>query len=180
MRRSFQEKTDDIGWYASDQKGQIMFVQPDRDVDASKKRSARHLRSLAESGSTVKPDRSGSLADYGILCVWTRTIPPTFCGLLPMRRRRHTIHMGFVTAGRDRTIWVRETARERLSISSGISPRVPLCWSAIGIPFEKNQTMEDGTFPSGCNGQQYRSGPVLCGTEYPWHWRIPEREPACT
>lgn len=48
-------KTDDIGWYASDQKGQIMFVQLDRDVDASKKKIRQTSPKLAESSSTVKP-----------------------------------------------------------------------------------------------------------------------------
>ncbi len=91
MRRSFQEKTDDIGWYASDQKGQIMFVQLDRDVDASKgKRSARHLRSFggeqfdSQTGSQRQLVRLRNFMrmDETILDVlWT----------LPMRRRQHTI-----------------------------------------------------------------------------------------
>ena len=38
-------KADDIGWYASDQKGQVLFVQLDRDIETAKK-IRQHPRSL--------------------------------------------------------------------------------------------------------------------------------------
>lgn len=84
-------KTDDIGWYASDQKGQIMFVQLDRDVDASKKKNpARHLRSLrrAVRQSNRSQRQLVRLRNFMRMdeddssdVLWT----------LPMRRRQHTI-----------------------------------------------------------------------------------------
>ena len=47
-------KADDIGWYASDQKGQVLFVQLDRDIETAKKIRQASPK-LAESRETVKP-----------------------------------------------------------------------------------------------------------------------------
>ena len=53
-------------------------------------------------------------------------------------------HMGFVTAGRDRTIWVRGNRASAFYIRDLTAGSALL--ERYRDSFEKNQTMEDGTF----------------------------------
>ena len=73
-------KTDDIGWYASDQKGQVLFVQLDRDIETAKKIRQASPK-LAES-SDCKADRDSCLQGNRVLRLRTGQIPPTVCGVL--------------------------------------------------------------------------------------------------
>ena len=56
-------KADDIGWYASDQKGQVLFVQLDRDIETAKKirrlRRTRMRRNSCHRSAGPYPRRRG-------------------------------------------------------------------------------------------------------------------------
>ena len=136
-------KTDDIGWYASDQKGQIMFVQLDRDVDASKKKIRQTSPKLAESSSTVKPIAAAACKTTEFYAYGRGRFLGRFVDFADAAQAAYD-HMGFVTAGRDRTIWVRGNRASAFYIRDLTAGSALL--ERYRDSFEKNQTMEDGTF----------------------------------
>ncbi len=74
-------KTDDIGWYASDQKGQVLFVQLDRDIETAKKKIRQASPKLAENTGTVKTGGISGMQNNGILCLWTGAVSWTIRGI---------------------------------------------------------------------------------------------------
>ena len=105
-------KADDIGWYASDQKGQVLFVQLDRDIETAKKIRQTSPEACGEQRD-CKADRDSSLQGNRVLRLRTGTDSSDGLWSSRTRRRRRTTVWAFVTAGRDRIIWVRGNRAER-------------------------------------------------------------------
>ena len=71
-------KADDIGWYASDQKGQVLFVQGYRDG----KEDPPGIPEACGEQRDCKADRDSSLQGNRVLRLRTGQIPRTVCGVL--------------------------------------------------------------------------------------------------
>lgn len=135
-------KADDIGWYASDQKGQVLFVQLDRDIETAKKIRQASPK-LAESRETVKPIATAACRETEFYAYGRGRFLGRFVEFSDAAETAYN-SMGFVTAGRDRIIWVRGN-RASASYIRDITSASRLMERYLDS-FEINQTMEDGTF----------------------------------
>lgn len=144
-------KTDDIGWYASDQKGQVLFVQLDRDIETAKKKIRQASPKLAENTGTVKPVASAACKTTEFYAYGRGRFLGRFVDFADAAEIAYN-HMGFVTAGRDRTIWVRGNRASASNIRD-ISSASRLM-ERYRDSFESNQMMEDGTFLLDASGSR--------------------------
>ena len=157
-------KTDDIGWYASDQKGQILFVQLDRDIEAAKKKIRQASPKLAESSETVKPIKTAVCRTTEFYAYGRGRFLGRFVEFADAAETAYN-SMGFVTAGRDRIIWARGN-RASASYIRDISSASRLM-ERYRDSFESNQTMEDGTFLLDASGSRIAQVLYFVGQNIP-------------
>lgn len=157
-------KTDAIGWYASDQKGQVLFVQLDRDVDAGKRKIRTASPKLAESTQTITPAGNGSVRVTEFYAYGRGKFLGRFVDFADAAAAAYD-HMGFVTAGRDRKIWIRANRANSYYIRD-VQSAVQLL-ERYKESFQKNETSEDGTFFLDASGSTLLQALYFVGQNLP-------------
>ena len=157
-------KTDDIGWYASDQKGQVLFVRLDRDIDAAKKQILRTAPKLAESSAIVKTTAAAVCKTTEFYAYGRGKFLGRFVDFADAAETAYN-NMGFVTVGRDQTIWIRGN-RASASYIRDFSSASRLM-ERYRDSFQSNQTMEDGTFLLDASGSRITQVLYFVGQNIP-------------
>ena len=128
-----------------------MFVQIDRDIETAKKKIRQASPKLAENTGTVKPVASAACKTTEFYAYGRGRFLGRFVDFADAAETAYN-HMGFVTAGRDRTIWVRGNRASASNIRD-ISSASRLM-ERYRDSFESNQMMEDGTFLLDASGSR--------------------------
>lgn len=104
---TFPDRMDDIGWYASDEKGRVYFIQLTKDIPSGQKITSSSPKKLVtEKNSVIIPENPGTESEMRFYAYGRGRLLGIYTDFSEAAAGAYE-SMGFVCAGKNEPVWVR-------------------------------------------------------------------------